>query len=396
MTHDPDQDKDWPAASGNGRGHARVNPTVAGLMRRGFDSALANRIREIGLTLTDLRRRDDEALSNLGLDAKLIEAVREGGRPPIPFDTLVQVLWANRSACCVCRTFERAIVLHHILPWAQSRDHGADNLAVLCLEHHAQAHRIGGLEQNLGERQLRAFKEKWEEEVRHLDPKAILDATRVDGHHWWWFNHVRILEMARNLQIDLTRRYAFPLLLSRGWVDSQGQISRGHLQAPFLYVGGDGILLYDYMREIVEAVFAQTTIFNLSDDLDQGFLRRVVQAGDLVLIQGRHTFKSLNCQQLGPGQACLVRRQANRVRVSFTIDRWEAVANSSRAVWLSGAKHAASVIRVGNVEREGNHLYLACTGLAIGSALQGLSTRHYLCATWEDPGVDDEPWDEWP
>jgi hypothetical protein len=40
--------------------------------------------------------------------------------------------------------------------------------------------------------------------VRHLDPKAILDASRVQGHHWWWFNHVRVLEMASTLGIDFT------------------------------------------------------------------------------------------------------------------------------------------------------------------------------------------------
>ncbi|MCW3838161.1 HNH endonuclease signature motif containing protein [Sphingomonas canadensis] len=370
------------------RGSARVNPTVAALMRRGFDSQTANDIRALRLTLADLKQRDDPALEQLGLSASQIAAVREGGRPPIPFDTLVQVLWANRSSCCVCRNFDRAIILHHIVPWSRSLDHDAANLAVLCLEHHARAHRTGTLEQNLGAAQLRAFKQKWEEEVRHLDPKAILDATRVDGHHWWWFNHVRILEMAQRLGIDLTRRVNFVSVAARGWVDGRGQISERHLQSPYMYVGGDGIILYDYMREVAEEVWARTTIFNLSDDLDPGFLRRVVQPGDLILVQGRHSFKSLNREVSGPGQACAVQRQANRVRITFTIDRWEAVANSSWSAWLYGTQHAASILRVVHIE-PGEQLHLQCTGIAIGSALQGLSTRHYYSATWPS-SVDEE------
>lgn len=366
------------------RNHARVNPTVAALMRRGLDSDLANIIKQCGFTLTDLKRRDDDTLAGLGLSATDIAAIREGERPPIPFDTLVQVLWENRSACCVCRAFDRAIILHHIVPWAKNHDHSAANLAVLCLEHHAQAHRTGTLEQNLGEAQLRVYKQKWEEEVRHLDPKTILDATRIDAHHWWWFNHVRVLEMARKLEIDLTKQSCFLSVAALGWVNADGQISERHLEAPYMYVGGDGILLYDYMREIVETVLARTTIFNLSDDLDPGFLWRVVQPGDLILVQGLHTFKSLNRERSGPGQACEVHLQSNRVRVSFTIDRWEAVATSSWSAWLSGVKHAASVVRIAHIEREGQYLHLRCTGMAVGSALQGLSTSHYYSTSWSE------------
>lgn len=376
-------------ASHHTRNHVRVNRTVAALMRRGFDTDLANRIKQFGLTLMDLKQRDDEALSRLGLSAANIAAVREGDRPPVPFDTLVQVLWENRSACCVCRAFDRAIILHHIVPWAKSHDHSAANLAVLCLEHHAQAHRTGALEQNLGAAQLRAYKHKWEDEVRHLDPRVILDATRVDAHHWWWFNHVRVLEMARELEIDLTNQGCFPSIASRGWVDAEGQISERHLQAPYMYMGGDGILLYEYMRDVVEMVFARTSIFSLSDDLAPGFLWRVVQPGDLILVQGQHTFKSLSRERSGPGQACAVHLQTGRVQVSFTIDRWESVSNSSWAAWLFGVKHAASVVRIAHVEREDNHLHLQCTGMAVGSPLQGLSTRHYHSAKWPDREAGD-------
>lgn len=162
----------------------------------------------------------------------------------------------------------------------------------------------------------------------------------------------------------------------------------------YLYVGGDGIVLYAYMRRIVETVIAQTAVFNLSDDLDPGFVRRVVKEGDIVLVQGKHLFRSLTRRDHGPGQAVDVRRQANGVRMSYAIDRWEAVANSAWSVWLSGQQVAASIARVSAIEREGQYLHLRCTGLALGSSLQGLSVRHYLHATWQEPEIDDDEIDD--
>lgn len=256
------------------------------------------------------------------------------------------------------------------------------------------SYRRGDLEQNLRAAQLREFKRRWEEEVRHLDPKVILEASRVQGHHWWWFNHVRVLEMASILGIDFTSMPEYASVMARGWIDQAGQLEDRQRDEPYLYVGGDGIVLYTYMRRIVEAVIARTAVVNLSDDLDPGFARRVVKEGDLILIQGKHLFHSLTKRAHGPGQAVEVRRQANGIRFSYAIDRWEAVANSAWSVWLSGQQPAASIVRVGTVEPEAGRLHLRCTGLAIGSSLQGLSVRHYLHATWEEAGIEDEELDD--
>jgi hypothetical protein len=143
-------------------------------------------------------------------------------------------------------------------------------------------------------------------------------------------------------------------------------------------------------------VLSQTAVFNVSDDLDAAFLSRVVSAGDIILVEGKHYFRALNSVARGPGQASEVRRQANHVRVSFTIDRYEAVANSCWATWLTGTKSAASILRVQNVEQSAGKLHLHCTGLAIGSTFRGLSTRSYAYPTWKLRDEEDEAWsDDW-
>src|SRR5438270_82623 len=156
------------------RGTARLNRTVAALMERGLSDADATRLHRDKHTLASLKQSDDAALAALGLSAAQIVEIRGGGRPAIPFEILAKVLWANRSTCCVCRQQGLAIILHHIEPWAESHDHSAENLAVLCLEHHARAHTRGDLEQNLTPDRLRHFKAAWEQEVQHLDARAIL------------------------------------------------------------------------------------------------------------------------------------------------------------------------------------------------------------------------------
>lgn len=377
------------------RSKARLNRTVAAMMQRGLDIDVAKQLHAAKMTLAALKQADDARLTAFGLSDIQITAIRKGARAIIPFANLAQVLWANRFTCCVCRDPSLAVIVHHIAPWAESRDHSVENLAVLCLEHHARAHRRGDLEQNLSARQLGEFKVNWEREVAHLDPKAILDASRLDGYHWWWFNHVRLFEMAQRLDIDLTRCAGYASSVSRGWIDRAGQLNVDARESNYLYEGGDGMYLYSYVRAVIEAVLSRTAIFNISDDLDPGFLSNVVSVGDIILVQGRHFFKQLSKVERGPGQASEVRRAANGVRVSFMVDRWEAVANSSWCGWLHGAQVAASIVRVANIERSDGTLHLRCTGLAIGSSLNGLSNRSYAWPTWPEREIDDDGDDDW-
>lgn len=378
------------------RGKARFNRTVAALMQRGLSDAEATRLHREGHTLASLMQLDDAALAALGLNPAQIVEIRSGGRPPIPFETLAQVLWANRSICCVCRQHGLAIILHHIEPWAESRDHSPENLAVLCLEHHAKAHTRGDLEQNLTPDRLRNFKAAWEQEVQHLDARAILAASRINGHQWWWFNHLRLFELAAALGIRLQALAEFAAARRREMIDDDGALRDSGSQTNYRYEGGNGTVLSAYVRDVLGAVLERAAVFNISDDLDPGFLSRVVSPGDLVFVQGRHVFKQLNTQMEGPGQAARVRRQANRVRVSFTVDRWDAVATSPWATWMRGAQAAASLVRVVAIDHEAGYLNLACTGIAMGFTLQNLCNRSYHYASWiSAEEVEDEADDDW-
>jgi hypothetical protein len=192
--------------------------------------------------------------------------------------------------------------------------------------------------------------------------------AQVSVHRW-------LLDLAQQLGIRLSETPWFSLAFEKDFVDAHGFPKRN--DDPYVASGGDGNYLLIYLRWILLAVLRTSPLSNVSDDLDRGYLARVIRPGDLILVQGRHVFKSLTKIAEGPGQAVSVRRRANGVEVSFTIDRWEAVATSSWGAWLRGTQSVASIVRVVDVESTPERLQVKATGLAIGLTLRGLTNRSY-------------------
>lgn len=155
------------------------NRTEIALIARGVDSDLARKLRKEKWTLAKLQSQSLQDLVDFGVDEEAASTILGNSRPPIPSDVLVRTLFANRWLCCVCRDESRPIIVHHIKTWAESRDHSQDNLAVLCSVHHGEAHSTHALELTLTPDRLKAEKATWEQEVKRLDPHAILKGKRT-------------------------------------------------------------------------------------------------------------------------------------------------------------------------------------------------------------------------
>lgn len=176
----------------------------------------------------------------LGLNETEIEGILEGGRPPIPVSTLMRLLFENRFTCCICRDPSRGIIVHHINPWEESRDHSASNLAVLCLEHHERAHIKSALSKNLDPETLRAFKAEWEKICRESDLSAILQASRIDYDAWLYYNHFRLFELARQLRIRFSEIDGFTAARGLGLIDPEGNILPRNPELSYMYSGAEG------------------------------------------------------------------------------------------------------------------------------------------------------------
>ena len=69
---------------------------------------------------------------------------------------------ANRNACCVCQS--PRVQIHHID--GDPANNKKENLAVLCLDHHALASMIVGMSANLRPNEVVQYKEAWESRCR--------------------------------------------------------------------------------------------------------------------------------------------------------------------------------------------------------------------------------------
>lgn len=362
-------------------------------MARGVDSALAKRLREEKWTLAKLQMQPPEALRDLGLSEAVVLVILGKGRPPIPPDVLIKTLYDNRWLCCVCRDPERPIIVHHINSWAKSRDHSPANLAVLCSIHHGEAHSTHALELTLTADRLRAAKATWEHEVSRLDPLAIFKATQPMSCQWWYFNHLRVFELAEHVGVEITQLKGFQASLRNGACDDEGYLCSSE---GLLYVGqARSLSLYKYMSNMLKASMEHACVRNISDELDRGTLNILVTPGDLVFVQGLYYFTDMPD---GSG-ADMVRgrRSVNKVEITFVFDRNEGTSGSARNEWLLGTRSLGCLLRVNKLERDlKGTLHIEATVLAIRSTHEELKVRMYEIGLYQSGliGHEDEDEDE--
>ncbi len=146
-------------------------------MARGFDSETANRLEQAGHTVNSLKTSDVNKLRSLNIREELIDIILREKRPPIPPETLNKILFESRMTCCVCRDRRQGIIVHHIHEYSDSHSHAEDNLVVLCLNHHGEAHTKRELQLNLTPERLREFKKQWLEVVKQYDNHEALSAN---------------------------------------------------------------------------------------------------------------------------------------------------------------------------------------------------------------------------
>lgn len=98
------------------------------------------------LSATTFKNTPTKALiAKYGIDENQTKFVKEClKREPIDEDTINQLLERSRFVCCLCKGQKSdAFIIHHITPYATSRDNSYENLAVLCPNDHDLVHREG-------------------------------------------------------------------------------------------------------------------------------------------------------------------------------------------------------------------------------------------------------------
>lgn len=376
-----------------------MRATQKALIARGMDSDGAAKLAQDGWTLNKLKLATKAELKTAGLSDKFIDDLFKEPRPPIPTDALMSVLFANRYQCCVCRDPKLSVIVQHIEEWAESRLHDVENLAVLCLHHHDEAHSKKTLSKNLDAKTLRDAKKKWEAEVKRFDAEAILAAMRLNYSNWNYMNELRIFEIAKAQKITFENIRGFQNLVAAGVVDSDGfPVPVESENLFYKYQGSNIQKRYFYVASIFSTIIRNLPVINVSDYLDKGTLSFALVPGDFIFVQGKHVFSPIENKNRhqGSGQICRGVRRANNVEVQFVFDRWEATSSSAQSQWLTGTRDQGSLVQVKDLAREEGRLVISGTVLGICSNFGDLKTREYAQSwlEWMPTRQEDDDIDE--
>ena len=348
------------------------------LIARGLDSRLAASIVERGTTFGELKRKSDKQLKQLGLSVDLVKTIRAEKRPPIPIETVVRLLYESRSTCCVCRRLDAPVVIHHIVEWEKSHNHDECNLVVLCPNDHAQAHSHSSLSQNLTPTLLRRLKAEWVKTVETHDAQAIVRLASKEAARWDYINHQRLFELARSLQVDPTDNKHFARLKAMCIVDRYGILNGvdqwrvERLPNGCLYMFGGNTQLYLYTSDLLNRVLSRLPVADITGLWDRTEVNSVAKPGRWISLDGAYYFKRIPTKNDGHNQNRSVYRQANRIRLNFEIDAWDATSMSAHSVHLSGRTVHTAICLVRDVEQGGPKLLIKSSCLAIGTHFEKL------------------------
>lgn len=120
---------------------AREQEKKLNLLATGLDSGLVERLVRRGHSLASLKAHRGRKLD--GFTSEEVQSVRDAvSRRAISQATVRRLVAECDWRCCICFDYDRLnpVVIHHIKEHAKTRDDRYENLALLCPNHHAEAH----------------------------------------------------------------------------------------------------------------------------------------------------------------------------------------------------------------------------------------------------------------
>ncbi|AZQ12299.1 HNH endonuclease signature motif containing protein [Shewanella khirikhana] len=357
--------------------------TENALLARGFDSHLASRLANSGVTLANLKSMQRNQLLNLGLNEHYISIVYSEPRPPIPEKTLLSVLYKNRRTCCVCRITQKPIILHHINEWSISRDHSEQNLATLCLDCHDLAHSKKQLSQNLIPSEILNCKLKWEYDVSTLDTQTILRLKQErDVARWDWINLQRVFELLNNLEFSIEDSPFITQLKSNNIIDSRGFIKDEQFwnlgkstQHYFIDFGG-GSDIASYLSAILEAVVTTIPVTDITPMLkNRTEIQSLVTNGSYIAVQAPFYFTSISGADSLRDEVKTAYYQGYGIRIEFTFQPWYCMSCSARHGAMTGRKVQTIFGFVRDISSVDGELVISLSCLGAGTAFKRHENR---------------------
>ncbi|CAJ1003929.1 HNH endonuclease [Brevibacillus aydinogluensis] len=354
-----------------------MNRTIYAMIARGIDIKTAHLLWNQNFTMGKLMQSSKDELKKLGLGDDVIRKIHSK-RPPIPEPVLNKVLWESRYTCCVCREHGRPYIIHHIEPWHVSKSHDEDNLIVLCVECHDEAHTSHENSLNLTAQRLRDAKKRWLEEVRKYDRESVHQLINTDTIFWDYFNLTRLVELIDACKIKIYECDYFNYLVANRLMDINGRFLFNNWPQPKNYSYWidffEGNYIYLFLKWVVTNLISKTNFKQLNDLWTKSKITTMVNVNDFVMIKGAFYFKNNRKRE---NNECLVYRKAKGIKVSFSIDKWYCNSASAKAN-LAGKRNVTVFARVREITNDDYGVHIRCTALAIATGLATLGENSPL------------------
>lgn len=334
-------------------------------MAYGIDRDSAEKLSKT-YTVQQLKKQTVESLISLGISPEAAKLLLHPTRTPIPSKTVEDVLVKSAFTCCICRQSGLPIVIHHLDRWERSHSHDPDNLAVLCLNHHGEAHSHHENSRNLTAQAIRKAREQWYATVqkRNIEAEKALDTVRRYSGRWDYLNLSYVLGFMDEHQIRFESGYRRDLI-AKGLLTENGAICSDKLKendAYWLHFF-DGQYLKRYIEEQLNIIIGCVPVRYIRD---APYIQDKVKPGELLLVDGQFHFKRLNKQTKGIGQTRRVWGIVNHMKFEGEFDAWYCTSSSSHDTHLTGNKYATLLCLVRNVEEADTFDLVACTVIGLG------------------------------
>lgn len=300
-------------------------------------------------------------------------------RPTIPSGLRHQVNYDSAFACAVCAA--KGDQIHHIDK--DNSNNVYDNLILLCMAHHDEAHTTRELSQNLTPVRLKEIRARWYETVRErrfIAASASGQAANLDqfmrvGVSWGYINHSRLIQTAPKELLGHVDQGLFSRLKYRGYLDDRGIMIRPNnveIASNFLrntvydwYPHMDSLSLHMFYSDLVDEFVKYFRPIHLDENSwNRAFIKEMIEPGSFVFINRAQYFKRTHEEQ--EYAEVSVRTFKRKIKLQYQLDTRNMFGTTSITCSFSGHKSCSSLLQVKSIEDVDKERVLHCTPIALG------------------------------
>lgn len=303
-------------------------------------------------------------------------------RPKIPKALERRLLYESSYVCVICQS--GGCHIHHI-----DQDHSnnkEENLVVLCVKHHDEAHTKRQLSKNLDQQALIAAKRAWTEDIKKQRALVATASGQMQlaknnsfllvGITWGYINHKRVSQMSNPNILNEDSRQYFEYCVSKGLIDQNAVVikpynsplptssTNGTIYDWFEY--GDDQRVHFVYTALVDQISGSSSVLHLEQESwTKTSIKALVQPGQIVFANREFYFKTVESSKNNEHRRC--RTFKRKIEMEFYLDTRDMFGTTSVAVSFSGHKNCAALVQVKSLEEtEDGKLIMHCTPIALG------------------------------